>query len=165
MDLIIQCFTSKYAKFSGRARRKEFWLFYLCFGILILIGLTLDFSFGLLDLENNFSPIATIIYLATLVPFISISVRRLHDVDWRGWWLLLYIIPVVNIIGGIFIFVLTVLKGTTGENRFGPDPLDLGSGTAPKNISTSNVITDSSINDGSQDASSSETSESKLNST
>ena len=120
MDLILQCITKNYANFSGRARRKEYWLFYLAYIISFLIAIVFDTSMGLFDEVSGFGPIVAILYLASFVPSLSVGVRRLHDTDRRGWWYLIVFIP---LIGFIVILVFFCLKGTEGSNRFGPDPL------------------------------------------
>lgn len=101
----------KYAVFSGRARRKEYWMFFL---FNILIAFALGIVEGILGIasESDQSVLATIYQLAILIPSISVGVRRMHDTDHSGWWLL---VPIVN-------FVFAVIEGTRGDNRFGPDP-------------------------------------------
>ena len=101
----------KYAVFSGRARRKEYWMFFL---FNILIAVALGFVEGILGIaaESDESILAGIYQLAILIPSIAVGVRRMHDTDHSGWWLLL---PIVNL-------VFAVTDGTRGDNRFGPDP-------------------------------------------
>ncbi len=104
----------KYAVFSGRARRSEYWYFVL-FYIIIMIGMSLlDSVFGT---APGFFTYA--FYLLILLPSLSVTVRRLHDTDRSGWWVLITLIPVI---GGIVMIVFTVQEGTRGDNRFGPDP-------------------------------------------
>lgn len=96
----------KYAVFTGRARRKEYWMFFLInFVIALLIGV---FE-GLIGVNEVFSNLYS---LAILIPSIAVGVRRLHDTDRSGWWLLL---PIVNII-------FLALEGQSGTNRFGSNP-------------------------------------------
>ncbi|MFV2091355.1 MAG: DUF805 domain-containing protein, partial [Pseudomonadales bacterium] len=59
---------------------------------------------------------------AILIPSLAVSVRRLHDSNRSGWWLLIGLVP---ILGGIIVTVFTLLNGTAGENRFGPNPKDM----------------------------------------
>ena len=108
----------KYAVFSGRSRRAEYWYFVL-FSTLIGIGVgTLDvFIYGLES--DAFVTPSLFISLAMMVPSIAVGARRLHDVDKSGWWMLLWFI---FIIGWIPLFVWAVRAGTTGPNRFGDDP-------------------------------------------
>lgn len=115
MDVVIQSFTVKYAKFSGRAPRKEYWLFLLGYVVLI-------FAFSILDVATGFYDIGlfrSVFFLAALLPLLAVSVRRMHDTDRVGWWLFITLVPLV---GTIWYFILTLLRGTSGENRFGPDP-------------------------------------------
>ena len=101
----------KYAVFSGRARRKEYWMFVL-FNLIIVF--VLSFIEGMVANSSNSgqSILAGIYNLAVLIPTIAVGVRRMHDTDHSGWWLLF---PIVNLI-----FALT--EGTKGDNRFGADP-------------------------------------------
>jgi len=101
----------KYATFSGRARRTEYWMFFL---FNLIISIALGFTDGILGMadRNGNGPLGGLYSLAVLIPSIAVGVRRMHDSDHSGWWLLL---PIVNLI-----FALT--DGTPGPNRFGPDP-------------------------------------------
>ena len=103
----------KYAVFSGRSRRKEYWLFMLFYMILNAVAMLIDGAMGIVILQ-------LIVGLGLLIPSIAVSVRRLHDRDKSGWWILLGIIPLIGI---IIIFVWFCGRGTVGENRFGDDPL------------------------------------------
>ena len=114
MNLIIGCIRPKYATFSGRARRKEFWLFYFAWLILIVIAYGIDLVMGFVGIVNA----------ALACPYFAVSARRLHDTNRKAWWLLMNLLPVI---GWIWLWVLFCFKGMEGENRFGPDPL------APKN--------------------------------
>lgn len=114
----------KYADFQGRARRAEYWMFVL-FQILVYIAVAI---LGLiLSGGNSDSATATglmaLVTLGLLLPSIAVTVRRLHDTNRTGWWILISFLP---LIGGIWLFVLTVLDGTPATNRFGPDPKGRG---------------------------------------
>lgn len=101
-----------YVGFSGRARRAEYWQFTL-FNIIALV------AFFLIDLAIH-SPILYALYaLAVLLPSLAVAVRRLHDTDRSGWWLLLGVIP---LIGGIVLLVFMCLEGTQGNNKYGANP-------------------------------------------
>lgn len=109
----------KYADFSGRAQRSEYWFFVL-FNFLISAGLTLiDFSFGLGDPSTGMGLLSGIFSLAILIPSISVGARRLHDTGRSGWWMLLALIP---IIGVIILIVFFALDSEPDINRFGPNP-------------------------------------------
>jgi len=109
----------KYAVFSGRARRKEYWFFALFY---ILFAIAIGFVDGLLGTVDPMSGIGTLglIYsLAMLIPSLAVTVRRLHDTDRSGWMLLIALIP---LIGAIVLLVFMVFDSTPGQNRFGPNP-------------------------------------------
>jgi Predicted membrane protein len=95
---------SKYADFTGRASRSECWWFVL-FAFLVQIGLGM--------INHNLAGLAA---LALLLPYIAVFVRRLHDTDRTGWWMLLAFIPVIGV---IVLIVFGVLEGTKESNRFG----------------------------------------------
>jgi uncharacterized membrane protein YhaH (DUF805 family) len=105
-----------YVNFSGRAARSEFW-FWTLFAVLVSIvtGL-IDFA---LFRSLDFSPLQSLAGLGLFLPGLAVSIRRLHDLDRTGWWILL----VITVIGAIVLLVWDCMKGTTGPNRFGPDPL------------------------------------------
>lgn len=113
----------KYAVFTGRARRKEYWLFaLLAFGLYIVASI-LDGAAGMgRTIGGVYGPIMTAVALGLLVPSIAVGIRRLHDTDRSGWWLLIALVPIV---GSIVLLVFMVLEGTRGSNRFGPDPLEV----------------------------------------
>lgn len=109
----------KYAEFSGRARRKEYWFFVL-FNFLVVIVLSiLDGIVGTLDAEGGIGLLSGIYSLGVLIPSIAVGVRRLHDTDRSGWWMLIGFIP---IIGVIVLLIFFVLDSTPGENQYGPSP-------------------------------------------
>jgi len=112
----------RYADFTGRSRRKEYWLFVL--GIFIATML-LSFVEGLAGLSGMvfgvYGPLTTILLLGVIIPSIAVQVRRFHDQDKSGWFCLIALIP---FIGGIVVLVFMCLEGTRGPNRFGADPKD-----------------------------------------
>lgn len=109
----------QYADFKGRARRKEYWLFTLFIIIVSLVLSFIDHTAGF-TLGSNTGVLGFIFYLAIFVPSLAVGVRRLHDIDKSGWFILLGFIP---LIGAIALIILMCLPGTQGDNRFGPDPL------------------------------------------
>jgi uncharacterized membrane protein YhaH (DUF805 family) len=116
----IQSSFSNYANFRGRAARSEFWywqLFVLAGGIAAEFS---DFVFSYNVFGVGGSPLSTLFWLGTLIPNLAVMVRRLHDTDRSGWWLLLFLIP---LIGSIVLIVWWCTRGAGGHNRFGPDPL------------------------------------------
>jgi uncharacterized membrane protein YhaH (DUF805 family) len=106
---------SNYATFSGRAGRAEFWWWILA---IILAQIAAGLLDGLLfGSDEGGGPLAVILTLATIVPHLAVCVRRLHDLDRTGWWLLLTFIPVI---GALVLIYFYVQSGTPGPNRFGP---------------------------------------------
>ena len=116
------CMKDKYAKFSGRATRSEFWFFYLfnliiswlAFGFLTVALMASDFWASMLVFA------LMVLYLIVFfVPNISVAVRRLHDIGRSGWWSLLGLVPYV---GGIVLLVFFILDSQPCDNRFGLAP-------------------------------------------
>lgn len=110
-----------YATFSGRARRKEYWMFML-FNILIQIALYIPTAIFISIQETViiggiFALLYTIYAFAMLIPSLAVIVRRLHDQDKSGWW---YFVALIPFIGGIWFLVLMCLEGTSGDNQYGP---------------------------------------------
>ncbi len=103
---------SNYATFGGRARRAEYWNFFL---VNLVIVLVLEFVLGAIHLGF----LAYIYSLAVLIPSIAVGIRRMHDTNRSGWWLLIALIP---FIGWVAVLVLLALEGTAGPNQYGPDP-------------------------------------------
>ena len=108
-----------YAVFSGRSRRKEYWYFVLCNVIVSLVLSGLDALLGTFSSSANVGLLSGIYALAIIIPTLAVSVRRLHDIDRTGWWVLIHLVPVI---GSIVLLVFAVLDGTPGENRFGSNP-------------------------------------------
>jgi uncharacterized membrane protein YhaH (DUF805 family) len=109
----------KYAVFTGRARRKEYWMFVL-FNILISVVLSIvDGFIGTSTLLFG-SPLLQGVYgLAILCPGIAVSIRRLHDTDRSGWWVLIGLVPLV---GAIVLIIFAAQDGKPGSNQYGPNP-------------------------------------------
>lgn len=109
----------KYAVFSGRARRKEYWFFVL-FNIIISIVLAvIDGVTGSFSPEAGMGLLGGIYTLAVLIPSIAVSVRRLHDTGRSGWWLLIALVP---LIGAIVLLVFMVQDSKPGQNQYGANP-------------------------------------------
>lgn len=138
---------SRYAEFSGRSRRKEYWM-YTLFTFLVMIPFGIMMFAGMPNLAELGDPAMaastespgalfwvgvvgiTIFALGSFIPSIAVTVRRFHDRDMSGWWLLgfalLSAIPYVGWLFSIVQIVIMALAGTPGSNRFGPDPKDPG---------------------------------------
>ena len=117
----------KYADFSGRARRSEFWLFSLFILVVEIVYCVLIRVTGLdpshYGTVNGVGMVLTgllmIFLLAIIVPSLAVTFRRLHDTNRSAWWLLIVFLPAI---GSLVLFVFYLLPGTAGANRFGPDP-------------------------------------------
>ena len=105
-----------YVNFSGRAARSEFW-FWTLFSFLATAAAAIVDMVAFADAAV--SPLNSLVSLALFLPGLAVSVRRLHDLDRTGWWLLL----IFTVIGVILLLIWDCMKGTAGPNRFGPDPL------------------------------------------
>ncbi|GGF34925.1 DUF805 domain-containing protein [Echinicola rosea] len=111
---------SHYADFTGRARRKEYWMFALFNIIALIVAGMLDNLLGLTFVENiPYGFIYTIYALAVFIPGLAVTVRRLHDIGKSGWMYLIILIPLV---GAVWLLVLLVSEGGHGANQYGEDP-------------------------------------------
>jgi len=118
--------TENYASFAGRARRKEYWGFclfwFLAFAALCAIGLIADGAAG--NLDGGEAPYLTLaaaglFMLATILPGMAITIRRIHDIGLSGWFYLLILVPSV---GGLIIFVFSLIPSQKNDNKWGPLP-------------------------------------------
>jgi uncharacterized membrane protein YhaH (DUF805 family) len=96
----------KYAVFSGRARRKEYWMFVL-FNVIIMVALNVVGG-----IVGDGGIVGSLYSLGVLVPSVAAGIRRMHDTDRSGWWLL---VPIANLI-------FAVTEGQPGPNKYGPSP-------------------------------------------
>lgn len=109
----------KYAVFSGRARRKEYWFFVLFNMIFAIIAMVLDNVLGIAIEGVVYGPIYLLLCLAVLLPGLGVLVRRLHDVGKSGWFFFISLIP---IIGSIWLLVVLCRDSMPGENQYGANP-------------------------------------------
>lgn len=111
---------NKYAEFNGRAGRAEYWYFIL-FNFLIMIGLNiLSAMFGKIPgLGMILWATASLYGLAMIVPGLAVAVRRLHDTNKSGWWILICLIP---LLGAIVLIVFMILDSQPDANQYGPNP-------------------------------------------
>ena len=109
----------KYAVFGGRARRKEYWYFFL-FNALIGIVLAIVYGVtGTLVPGAGIGLLGGLYSLAVFIPGFAVTVRRLHDTGKSGWWLLIFLVPLV----GVIVFLVFMVKDSQpGENQYGPNP-------------------------------------------
>jgi len=123
MNWYIKCVAEKYADFSGRARRSEYWYFSL---VNAIISIILEVVSGVLQRSvgdiAEFLPI--LYFLAVFIPSIAVGTRRLHDTGRSGWWQLIGLVP---IIGAIVLIVFTVQDSSFDRNQYGPNPKAPGS--------------------------------------
>lgn len=127
----------KYADFTGRARRSEYWWFYLAYVLAVLavaiVGGVLTAVAGAVS-ESASGVVGTLVgvvyglvALGLILPTLAVGARRLHDTGRSGWWLLIGLVP----LGGIVLLVFWVTDSTPGTNRFGPSPKDLAAQAGP----------------------------------
>lgn len=122
----------KYADFSGRARRSEYWLFTL-FIILVEVAYMILLSVlgggmgqGQMNgLGMGLTGLYVLFVLGIIIPSLAVGFRRLHDTDRSAWWLLIAFLP---FIGGLVLLIFNLLPGTTGPNKYGPDPKGVATG-------------------------------------
>jgi uncharacterized membrane protein YhaH (DUF805 family) len=104
-----------YANFTGRARRSEYWYF-------VLVSLAFVLALNLLDMLvrvlTGYGPFVLLYSLVMLVPSYAVAVRRLHDTDRSGWWILLAFVPLV----GLVLLYFLALDSNAGTNKYGPNP-------------------------------------------
>jgi uncharacterized membrane protein YhaH (DUF805 family) len=117
MNWYMDCL-KKYAVFSGRARRKEYWMFTL---FNLLIGFVIGFVQGFMGMASgSFWAWPAIVYsLAVLIPAIAVTVRRLHDTNRSGAWMFIVLVP---FLGALALLWFMVQEGTPGNNNYGPNP-------------------------------------------
>ena len=101
----------KYADFTGRARRKEYWMFYFIYMILIIV-------ISVLDAVLSVGVFSIIFTLGMLIPSISIAARRLHDTGRSGWWQLIAFIPLI----GLIILIVFLAQDGHDANEYGENP-------------------------------------------
>lgn len=113
----------RYADFSGRSSRKEYWMFVLGVFIAAVVLSLVENIVGLAGMVGPYGPLTALLILGLIIPGIAVQVRRFHDQDKSGWFVLLGLIP---FLGGLVVLVFMCLPGTAGPNRFGEDPLNPG---------------------------------------
>ncbi len=109
----------KYADFSGRAPRAEYWWFYLLVVVAYVIATIVDSMIGSSFAGTGYGIVTALVACGFLIPSLAAGARRLHDTDRSGWWLLIGLVP---LIGAIVLLVFFVTQGTSGSNQYGEDP-------------------------------------------
>ena len=108
----------KYAQFSGRARRMEYWMFVLFNVIFIIVLAFVDGMFGTFSPEAGIGMFSGLYWLAVIIPGISVTARRLHDTSRSGWWMLINIIPLI----GPIVMLVFACMDSHPDNDYGPNP-------------------------------------------
>jgi uncharacterized membrane protein YhaH (DUF805 family) len=109
----------RYADFSGRSRRMEYWMFIVGYIGAFIVTSIVDRVLGMGGMVGGvYGPLTLLLALGCFVPSLACLIRRLHDQDKSGWFALLGLIPIANIVLLVFMF----LEGTKGDNKYGPDP-------------------------------------------
>ncbi|ARN83093.1 DUF805 domain-containing protein [Methylocystis bryophila] len=133
-EAVKTCLTAKYSAFMGRAPRSEYWWFalftffvYIFGGVPLLVIAANQQAAGLRPEDSSaFIVIALVLglcFLALLLPTVCVTVRRLHDLDWSGWWYLTLLVPYLGSLAALVMLIGFCFRGTVGANRFGEDPL------------------------------------------
>ena len=120
-DAVQNVLMNNYANLDGRASRSEYWWFVLFNFIVNIVTFVIDLTLGSM-ITYDMGYVGLIAFLALLLPTVSVSVRRLHDIGKSGWWILLAIIPIVNFIGIFVILVFTLMEGEEHPNQYGNVP-------------------------------------------
>jgi uncharacterized membrane protein YhaH (DUF805 family) len=115
----------KYADFSGRAPRAEYWWFYLFVMLGYVAASIIDSMVGLGGTVSPYGILTMLFGLAMLVPSLAAGARRLHDIGRSGWWLLIVLVPIIGI---IVLIVFLVTPSEPGDNQYGPNPYGEGGG-------------------------------------
>lgn len=112
----------KYATFSGRSRRSEYWYYVLFYLIIAIVLAFIDRSAGTLMGDRGVGVLGGIFALSMLLPSLAVGARRLHDTGRTGWWQLIALIP---LIGAIVLLVFYVQDSHPGSNQYGPNPKEV----------------------------------------
>jgi len=121
----------KYAVFSGRAQRAEYWYFFLFNTIVIIVLTILDAVFGTLS-HSGYGLLSGLYDLAVFIPSLAVAVRRLHDIGKSGWWLLIILIPLI----GSILLIVWCATDSKEDNQYGKNP---------KASNGNNIVNDNSI--------------------
>jgi uncharacterized membrane protein YhaH (DUF805 family) len=109
----------KYATFSGRAQRSEFWFFVATYLLILFLLAVVDGLLGVFDTAGEVGLLSGLFALAMVLPWLAVCARRLHDTGRSGWWMLVSFIP---LIGSLVLLFFLVQDSAPGANAFGPNP-------------------------------------------
>jgi uncharacterized membrane protein YhaH (DUF805 family) len=112
----------QYADFKGRARRKEYWLFLLFANLIGFLLLIIEMMTETFNYALHFGPLSLLFALLIFVPYIAVTVRRLHDVGKSGWMMLIVLIPIAGL---IWFFILMIRDSEPGQNKYGENPKNI----------------------------------------
>ncbi len=129
MDRVITMLKTKYATFTGRARRKEYW-YYVLFYLIVMAAAAVVDAILFATMDNG--PLQALVTIGLLCPSLAVSFRRFHDIDRSAWWLLIGVIP---ILGTLVVIYWAAQPGTKGDNPFGSDPIADEEGAAAALVS------------------------------
>jgi uncharacterized membrane protein YhaH (DUF805 family) len=119
MNWFVEVLTRRYARFSGRAGRRECWHYLGLYMVVSLYFPVLDLIIGRFDHATGGGPLTRAFVLLTLLPTLALGSRRLHDTGRSAWWLLIAVVP---LLGALVLLVFSLLRGAPAPNRFGPVP-------------------------------------------
>jgi uncharacterized membrane protein YhaH (DUF805 family) len=109
----------KYATFSGRSRRSEYWYFTLFYLLIYVVLMVVDMAMGTFSTKEGVGLLTALFSLAMLLPSVGVTVRRLHDTGHSGWWILIGFIP---LLGALILLAFLVRDSDAGTNRYGENP-------------------------------------------
>lgn len=118
MDWYLKALKS-YTKFDGRSQRMEYWYFFLVNIVILVILYFIDSMTGMVNAASGYGILSGVYALAVLLPGIAVAVRRFHDTNRTGWWVLVALIP---LIGGLILICFMVLDSDPETNKYGPNP-------------------------------------------
>lgn len=121
----------QYLDFSGRARRKEYWMFILFHFIALFLLITIDTTIGTTYGEAEVGILYMVYFVLSIIPGLAVSVRRLHDLGKSGTWIFINFIP---FIGGLWFLILTCMEGESKSNKWGQNPKGIGNDSAIQQI-------------------------------
>ena len=108
----------RYAVFSGRSRRSEFWMFMLFYVAIVFVLAVVDLILGKLNSKVGIGLISGVVGAALIIPSVAVTARRLHDIGLSGWWQLITFIP----FGALILLALMIKDSTPASNKYGPNP-------------------------------------------
>lgn len=119
MNWYLDVLKNKYATFTGRAQRKEYWYFVLFNMIISFILAGIDLQTGMLNIELGIGVLTSIYGLAVVIPGLAVCIRRLHDTNRSGWWILILLVPFI----GSFVLIFFMVSNSDAEaNKYGANP-------------------------------------------